>query len=286
MLNKIKYYIIGPRRNWEIDQSTFIVVSALLATIFFVLLFVPISQYFLHEATSASLQKTYETQKSTTEKLETNLEQLQQKILALQKKLDEKNTSLANLKTIQKSDTQAQLATKEKVFNYQLEANNLLTGIKKKDSQIKKLEAQQKKYSQQIQSLSAHISNLEKLFKEKPTQKTTDIASLLPKNNQTSLLIDQFQIRSDKNIIAVNFKLRNTGDKTQSGYVSIAPILKEQLNKKLGFNNSDTLSFLIRRFRPFSQEFEKSPNLSFVAIRVTVWDRNKKNLLNQNFLIE
>ncbi len=286
MLNKIKYYIIGPRRNWEIDRSTFMVGGALLSIILFALIFAPIYQYFIHEFTSASLEKAYETQKSTTQKLETNLEQLQQNLLALQKELDDKNTSLGNLQTIQTLDTKAQLATKEKVFNYQLETNNLLTNIKKKDAQIKELKEQQNKSTEQIQSLSAHISNLEKLLKEPPTKKVTDISSSLPKNNQTPLIIDQFQINSDENMISVRFNLRNTGNKAQSGYVSITPLLKEQLNKKLIFNNRDTLSFLIKRFRLFSKEFEKSEPLSFAAIRIIVWDRNKKNLLNQNFLIE
>ncbi|MBF0279088.1 MAG: hypothetical protein HQM13_14905 [SAR324 cluster bacterium] len=286
MLNKIKYYIIGPRHNWEIGRSTFIVVGAFLSLFFLSLILIPIYQYFVHEFTSASLQKGYEIQKSTTQKLESNLDQLKQKIIALQLELEEKNSSLENLQTLQKSDNQAQQATQEKVFNYQLELNNLLTAIKNKDSQIENLKDQQKKYSQQIQSLSVNISKLEKQLKNLPSKKPDAISSLLTENSRKLLAIDQFQINKNKNKFSIRFNLRNLSDQPQSGFISIVPLHKEELNQTIVFNRQKALPFSTKIFYPITTEFEQRPERPFAGVRVIVWDKNEKDRLNQNFLIK
>lgn len=281
-MNNIKYYIVGPRNNWKISRSTFIVLGLLFFAIFFSLIIFPTYQYLTSDYTIRVLEENLAVGKSTTQKLENNLGTLQKRIATLQKELDEKTISLENLQTNQKTDTQAQLASQEKVLKYQLEIKNLLSALKNKNAQLATLKGKQKKQNQQIQSLSTQLRNLETKFHKNASAN----ASTSFQKTVQALSLEQFQTNLQQDNISVRFNLRNTGNTIQAGYISTIPLLPEQLDKKILFNSKHTISFSIKQFRSFSQEFKVPNNRTYSAIRVIVWNKNKNELLNQNFLIQ
>lgn len=282
MTRKIKYHIIGPRNNWVITKTTIVTLGILLSTAFFFVIGLSIYQYLHHEREIKKLQQSHEKETSLTKRFENNIERLEKEISSLQEKLNEKKQLLTNLQTAEKVGTQKQIASEEKISNYLLQINELQKTLKKKNSLINNLKNQQKNNTQKIISLSSQIKDLQQHLQKLSSK---DDSYLPIEINEQPLIIDQLQISSSDITVFVQFNLKNTSQEVQSGHVSIIPLSKDQLNQEIEFGEFRTFPFLIKRFRPFSKEFEQQDNLPFTAIRIIVWDQNKNTLLNENYFI-
>ena len=279
-MNKVKYHIIGPRGHWEIKRTAVIQTGVSITVIYLALFILTVYQFLIHENITAALHNTHETENSFTQKLEENSAQLQQQISRLQKELQETSDSLTTLQTTQHSNSQTQLGIREKIFEYQLEINDLNFMVKNSDIQVKTLENQQQEYLQDTQSLSRQLQDLEKQL-----NKVSSAAGDFSGNENKSFFIAQTQIKSDKNSFAVRFNLRSTHKEAQSGFVSILPLTAERLNQEIEFDSKTALPFSIKHFLPFSKRLEKPKQSSFTAIRIIIWDKNNKIVFNQNFHI-
>ncbi|MBF0286614.1 MAG: hypothetical protein HQM14_02255 [SAR324 cluster bacterium] len=283
MTRKTKYHILGPRNNWVISKTTIVTFGILLSAAFFFIIGFALYQYFHHEHAVTNLQKSYEKEAALTKKLEKSIGRLEKEVESFQKKLSEKKQILANLQTAEKVGTQQQIDSEEKTSKYLLQINDLQKTLKTKISLINSLKNQQKSNNQQILSLTSQIKELQQNL-QKISSKDNNYNPAAAATEKPPLIIDQLQIAASEKMIFVQFNLKNVSKEVQSGYTSILPLSKEQQGKKIEFGKFRLFPFLIKRFRPFSKEFEKQIP-PFVSIRIIVWDQEKNKLLDENYYI-
>ena len=281
-----KFLFVGPKSSWKISRTRLVVLCAFASGLLALLIAISIFQFFSYHTLVAELRINYENQMTTNQQLRSNLKELEEEQLVLERQVDQKKFLLAVTKkpdSIIKKEDETALQTKEKELLQEI--TDLQNTLNARANRIVELEAQNKQSQSAIQELFQKIPLVKRQVLSQST--TTPFASI---PSQTipplDLMIDQFRMTVKKKSIEVQFNIRNTGNKTQAGFVIVRALRQEELGEEIPFNRSQSMRFVIKRYRPFSKTFKQTSTNPYIALRLIVWDLNENRLLEEHYAVE
>lgn len=262
-------YIIGSKNNWKIRKGHLITLSSFITFLIFTLFGVIAYQYFFHRFSLEDLQTTLAKEKTKSQTLENKLlensEKYSNQIENFKKKLEEKEAIFATITPSEQNYSQQILALEQE--------------LTKKNELIQKLSTEKQDYLRQINLLLRKVDNLNTKLVQKDDE-STPIPPELPK----IVTVENFTQSFEDGKLKVNFTLRNTTDRIQSGYIGITTANNES-SPIPAFNSLQTASsFSIRRFRPF--KFTITDSTTALKIQIIVWNQEKDVLLNEFYDLE
>ena len=279
------YLFIGPKHSWKISRLRLVIFVTFTILLLSLLVGISIFQFFSYRTVVAKMQNNYEKQIKTNEQLSSDLRQLEDEHLYLERRVDQKKFLLAvteHPNSFEKED-KTDLQVKEAEFVREIaELQNTLNA---RDDRIANLKVQNLQSYTTVQTLFQKISDVKKQVLSQSA--STSVVSI-PFQIVTplELMVDQFRMTVKSNSIQVQFNIRNTGKKTQSGFVIVRALRENEVGEEIPFKRSESMRFVIRRFRPFSISFKQKSTDPFVALRVIIWDSNEKRLLEDQYVVE
>lgn len=154
MFQNIKYYIIGPTDDWSITRRTFYIFSISISTIFLLLIFASLFQFFRFQYTSGILNKNLQNQQVKADNLQSTLKQLREKV-------ENKSEQLSQLGNIQNQQKNEKIISQKDVDEYKIKIKEYKIKLEKQNAKIQTLDQQQKKYENMIKNLNRQLKTLE-----------------------------------------------------------------------------------------------------------------------------
>lgn len=279
------FLFVAPKRSWKISRLRLVLLVTFAILMFSLLVGISIFQFFSYRIVIAKMQNNYEQQIKTNEQLSSDLKQLEDEHLYLERQVDQKKFLLAVTEHPQAFEKEDKTDLEVKESELVREISELQNTLNARDARIANLKAQNLQSHTTVQALFQKIPDVKK---QVLSQSTPIPVVSIPFQDLTppEIIVDQFRMTVKSNSIQVQFNIRNTGTKTQSGFVIVRALRENEVGEEIPFKRSESMRFVIRRFRPFSTSFEQNPKDPFVALRVIVWDINEKRLLEDQYVVE
>ena len=279
------FLFVAPKRSWKISRLRLVLLVTFAILMFSLLVGISIFQFFSYRIVIAKMQNNYEQQIKTNEQLSSDLKQLEDEHLYLERQVDQKKFLLAVTEHPQAFEKEDKTDLEVKESELVLEIAELQNTLNARDARIANLKAQNLQSHTTVQALFQKIPDVKK---QVLSQSTSIPVVSIPFQDLTppEIIVDQFRMTVKSNSIQVQFNIRNTGEKTQSGFVIVRALRENEVGEEIPFKRSEAMRFVIRRFRPFSTSFEQKSTDPFVALRVIVWDSNEKRLLEDQYVVE
>ncbi len=273
------FYIIGINNNWKFSRKTLTVLVFFLISLFLGLIGTVLYQYLYYHSIFVKVQQRYDAQKLQTNNLQDNLEKLERQYLVLKQEIDKKDFIISMTQELSVENTEENSLSKKNEKKALQEISNLQNTLDARETEIRNLENQNKKSAQKIQAMLQRIADL----KQKIRDETENVASA---SLQPDLVIEQFTAAHESNLVSIQFNLKSLGNRSQAGYIMILPVREEEQDQKIELDIENAESFSIKRFRTISKEFSQSADQPMMALRIAVWSRDKKKLLDQIFSLK
>ncbi len=279
------FLFVAPKRSWKISRLRLVLLVTFAFLMFSLLVGISIFQFFSYRIVIAKMQNNYEQQIKTNEQLSSDLKQLEDEHLYLERQVDQKKFLLAVTEHPQAFEKEDKTDLEVKESELVLEIAELQNTLNARDARIANLKAQNLQSHTTVQALFQKIPDVKK---QVLSQSASIPVVSIPFQDLTppEIIVDQFRMTVKSNSIQVQFNIRNTGEKTQSGFVIVRALRENEVGEEIPFKRSEAMRFVIRRFRPFSTSFEQKSTDPFVALRVIVWDSNEKRLLEDQYVVE
>ena len=279
------FLFVAPKRSWKISRLRLVLLVTFAILMFSLLVGISIFQFFSYRIVIAKMQNNYEQQIKTNEQLSSDLKQLEDEHLYLERQVDQKKFLLAVTEHPQAFEKEDKTDLEVKETELVREIAELQNTLNARDARIANLKAQNLQSHTTVQALFQKIPDVKK---QVLSQSTSAPVVSIPFHDFTppEIMVDQFRMTVKSNSIQVQFNIRNTGEKTQSGFVIVRALRENEVGVEIPFKRSESMRFVIRRFRPFSTSFKQNPTDPFVALRVIVWDSNEKRLLEDQYVVE
>ncbi|MBF0279880.1 MAG: STAS domain-containing protein [SAR324 cluster bacterium] len=292
VVTKETFYLVGPKTNWKFSRNQLTALGILFIGIFLTIIGITTYQHFFYQSLFAEIRQNDEELRIGNGELTRITKELEQQHIVLEQQIDQKKflLSLAQKATPPNQPKDEALQKKEEAFQKQITEKKTI--LDTKTAAIDKLKNEYRQSLRRIRFLKQNTNDMEKLLEEQKKQ-IRQQSSVTPPTTipfrhveASSLTIEQFKMTSKANSFSIRFNLRNTSSEVRSGNIMILALREEDLDQMILFDSDQSMTFTIRRFRSFSQDFVQNPNSPYIAVALIVWNQNRKKVLEEHYLVE
>lgn len=286
------FYFVSPKTNWKFNRNQFIVLGCLLVGLFITILALSIYQHFSYQSLFTNLHQQEKKQRSVNQELQQNLKVFEQQHIVLKQQIDQKDFLLSLVQKDSSIDKEKEETLREKETEFLQTIADKQKELATKSTTLDELQSQFKQSLRRIRFLSNINEELEKQWQNRKKQIQETPTSIPPPTipsviiQPLRVIIDQFQMSPKEDSVSIQFNLKNISNEVQTGFILIHALQEEELGQEILFDTDKAMTFTIRRFRRFTQDFVQPQTHPYLAIALVVWDRSYQKLLEEHYPIE